>query len=219
MIETLWFCLVAIMIAGYVVLDGFDLGAGIIHLFVARTDEERRQVLRSIGPVWDGNEVWLLAGRRDAVLRVSRALCGGLQRILSGADDGAMAADSARHLHRVAQPHRKPAVEAVLGFACSAGRARCWHCSMAPRSGQRGARRSAGFERLFSFCRLWTKFPPGPNAGIVDWYTLLVGASFVRRAGRSWLLLGGAENERRFAGTDRDLLGPRSGGPWLRSPP
>ncbi len=60
--ELLWFCLVAIMIAGYVVLDGFDLGAGMLHLFIARNDAERRQVLGSIGPVWDGNEVWLLAG-------------------------------------------------------------------------------------------------------------------------------------------------------------
>jgi len=60
--ETLWFCLVAVMIATYVILDGFDLGAGIVHLFVARTDAERRAVLSSIGPVWDGNEVWLLAG-------------------------------------------------------------------------------------------------------------------------------------------------------------
>src|SRR5213594_54489 len=59
--ETLWFCLVGVMIALYVVLDGFDLGAGAIHLWVARTDEERRLVLRSIGPVWDGNEVWLIA--------------------------------------------------------------------------------------------------------------------------------------------------------------
>jgi cytochrome bd ubiquinol oxidase subunit II len=59
--ETVWFCLVAVMIAVYVVLDGFDLGAGAIHLLVAKTDEERRLVLRSIGPVWDGNEVWLLA--------------------------------------------------------------------------------------------------------------------------------------------------------------
>src|SRR5262244_3358650 len=58
---TIWFCLVAIMIAMYVLLDGFDLGAGAIHLFVARTDEERRQVLASIGPVWDGNEVWIVA--------------------------------------------------------------------------------------------------------------------------------------------------------------
>src|SRR5438270_1456722 len=59
---TLWFCLVAAMIIVYVLLDGFDLGAGAIHLLVAKTDEERRQVLASIGPVWDGNEVWLIAG-------------------------------------------------------------------------------------------------------------------------------------------------------------
>src|SRR5947199_340268 len=50
------------MVAIYVVLDGFDFGAGIVHLFVARSEDERRQVLSSIGPVWDGNEVWLLAG-------------------------------------------------------------------------------------------------------------------------------------------------------------
>src|SRR6202046_3798676 len=59
--ETLWFCLVALMIAAYVVLDGFDLGVGSVYLLVARDDAERRSVLRSIGPFWDGNEVWLLA--------------------------------------------------------------------------------------------------------------------------------------------------------------
>jgi cytochrome d ubiquinol oxidase subunit II len=58
---TIWFCLVAFMIVVYVLLDGFDLGAGAIHLLIAKTDEERRQVLASIGPVWDGNEVWLVA--------------------------------------------------------------------------------------------------------------------------------------------------------------
>ena len=50
------------MLVAYVVLDGFDLGVGILHLFLARTEEERQLMLRSIGPVWDGNEVWLLAG-------------------------------------------------------------------------------------------------------------------------------------------------------------
>jgi cytochrome d ubiquinol oxidase subunit II len=50
------------MIVGYVVLDGFDLGVGVLHLFLVRTEAERRASLRSIGPVWDGNEVWLLAG-------------------------------------------------------------------------------------------------------------------------------------------------------------
>lgn len=59
--QTLWFILVGAMLSMYVLLDGFDLGAGAIHLFVARTDEERRLILRSIGPVWDGNEVWIIA--------------------------------------------------------------------------------------------------------------------------------------------------------------
>jgi len=59
--ETVWFIIVSVMIAAYVVLDGFDLGAGIIYLVVGKTSDERRKVLRSIGPVWDGNEVWLLA--------------------------------------------------------------------------------------------------------------------------------------------------------------
>ena len=59
--ETLWFMIVAFMLAMYVVLDGFDIGAGIIHLFAGKSDDERLTILRAIGPVWDGNEVWLLA--------------------------------------------------------------------------------------------------------------------------------------------------------------
>jgi len=58
---TTWFLLVAGMIAAYVVLDGFDLGVGALYLFIASTDRERKLLLRTIGPVWDGNEVWLLA--------------------------------------------------------------------------------------------------------------------------------------------------------------
>ena len=59
--QTLWFILVGFMLTMYVVLDGFDLGAGVIHLFAAKNDEERRLILQAIGPVWDGNEVWLIA--------------------------------------------------------------------------------------------------------------------------------------------------------------
>ncbi len=63
--ETLWFMIVAVMVAAYVVLDGFDLGAGAIYLGVAKKSDERRKILRAIGPVWDGNEVCCsqLAGR------------------------------------------------------------------------------------------------------------------------------------------------------------
>src|SRR6202158_1763497 len=58
---SLWFWIVAAMITTYVVLDGFDLGAGAIFLIAAKTNDERRRVLRAISPVWDGNEVWLIA--------------------------------------------------------------------------------------------------------------------------------------------------------------
>jgi cytochrome d ubiquinol oxidase subunit II len=61
-LQTIWFLLVGILIAGYAVLDGFDLGVGMLHLFIAKDDRERRILLNSIGPLWDGNEVWLLTG-------------------------------------------------------------------------------------------------------------------------------------------------------------
>jgi cytochrome d ubiquinol oxidase subunit II len=62
MMGFVWFWIVAVMIVGYVVLDGFDLGVGVLHLFLVRNEAERQASLHSIGPVWDGNEVWLLAG-------------------------------------------------------------------------------------------------------------------------------------------------------------
>jgi len=58
----IWFWIVAVMIAAYVVLDGFDIGIGILYPFLARNEEDRCVMMRAIGPVWDGNEVWLLAG-------------------------------------------------------------------------------------------------------------------------------------------------------------
>ena len=59
-LQIVWFVLFVIIVAGYMILDGFDLGVGILHPFVAKTDEERRITLNSIGPIWDGNEVWLI---------------------------------------------------------------------------------------------------------------------------------------------------------------
>lgn len=61
-LNVIWFGLFMVIIAGYLILDGFDLGVGILHPFVARNDSERRVLLNSIGPVWDGNEVWLVLG-------------------------------------------------------------------------------------------------------------------------------------------------------------
>jgi cytochrome d ubiquinol oxidase subunit II len=73
----LWFWIVSVMVALYVVMDGFDFGAGILHLFVAKTNEERREVLGAIGPFWDGNEVWLLAGGGAMFLAFPKVLASG----------------------------------------------------------------------------------------------------------------------------------------------
>jgi len=60
-LNTIWFALVGVLFAGYAILDGFDLGVGAIHL-MTKTDTERRTMINAIGPVWDGNEVWLVTG-------------------------------------------------------------------------------------------------------------------------------------------------------------
>src|SRR5512134_3847429 len=60
-INTVWFMVLAFMLAGYAVLDGFDLGVGSLHLLLGRSTRERTTLVDAIGPVWNGNEVWLLA--------------------------------------------------------------------------------------------------------------------------------------------------------------
>jgi cytochrome d ubiquinol oxidase subunit II len=57
-----WFVLVAFLLTGYVILDGFDLGAGVLYPFIARSEADKATVRASIGPIWDGNEVWLITG-------------------------------------------------------------------------------------------------------------------------------------------------------------
>lgn len=68
-----WYFLLGAMLVTYVVLDGFDFGAGILHLFVAKTESEKRSVFAAIGPVWDGNEVWLIASGGVLVFAFPRA--------------------------------------------------------------------------------------------------------------------------------------------------
>src|SRR5512146_2189145 len=63
-----WFLVLAVMLTVYALLDGFDLGVGALHLFVARTDEDRAIAIDTIGPVWNGNEVWLIAAGGSLVV-------------------------------------------------------------------------------------------------------------------------------------------------------
>ncbi|HEX8718467.1 MAG TPA: cytochrome d ubiquinol oxidase subunit II [Gemmatimonadaceae bacterium] len=73
-----WYGIIAVMLTLYVVMDGFDLGAGALHLLVAHTNDERRQVLSAIGPYWDANEVWLIAAGGALFVAFPAVLASGL---------------------------------------------------------------------------------------------------------------------------------------------
>ena len=177
MIAAIWFWLVAIMIAGYVVLDGFDLGAGIVHLFVAQNDSERRQVLRSIGPVWDGNEVWLLAGGGTLYFAFpalySAAFSGFYLALMMVLWLLILRGISIELRSHIDSPVWRPFWDLVFGGS-SALLALLFGAALG--NVVRGV--PLGADGFF-FLPLWTDFQPGKNAGVVDWYTLLIGvASF-----------------------------------------
>jgi cytochrome d ubiquinol oxidase subunit II len=188
--EILWFSLVAVMFAGYVILDGFDLGAGILHLFVARTDAERRRVLRSIGPVWDGNEVWLVAGGGTLYFAFPALYASSFSGfylplmvvlwllILRG-----ISIELRNHIDSAAW---KPLWDVVFCFA-SALLAVLFGAALG--NLVRGVPLNAQGE---FFLPLWTDFQIGPEPGILDWYTVLTGLfAFVTLTlhGARWLIL------------------------------
>ncbi|HEX6653741.1 MAG TPA: cytochrome d ubiquinol oxidase subunit II [Thermoleophilaceae bacterium] len=82
--ETAWFCLLAVMVTMYVVLDGFDLGVGALHLFLSRTEEEREEATAAIGPVWNGNEVWLIASGGVLFMAFPKAYAGAFSGLYFG---------------------------------------------------------------------------------------------------------------------------------------
>jgi cytochrome d ubiquinol oxidase subunit II len=188
--ETLWFCLVALMLAAYVVFDGFDIGAGIIHLGIAKTANERHQVLRSIGPVWDGNEVWLVAAGGTLYFAFPSLYASAFSGfylplmivlwllILRG-----ISIEFRNHIeNRVWGPFWDVAfagASALLAvfFGAALGNV------------VRGV--PLGMDGFF-FLPLWTNFRAGSEIGILDWYTILVGvAAFatLTQHGALWVAL------------------------------
>ena len=76
--------LLGVLLIGFAIMDGFDLGTGTLLPFVARTDEERRIVVNTIGPVWEGNQVWLILGGGADLRGLATALCRVLLGLLPG---------------------------------------------------------------------------------------------------------------------------------------
>lgn len=171
--ETIWFWLVALMIAVYVLLDGFDLGAGAIHLLVAKTDEERRQVLASIGPVWDGNEVWLLAAGGTLYFAFPALYASGFSGfylpliivlwllIIRGT--------SVEFRNQIHSAVWQPMLDFLF---CASSLLLAVFYGAALGNVVRGVPLDASG---YFFEPLWTNFRLGAETGILDWYTILVG--------------------------------------------
>jgi cytochrome bd ubiquinol oxidase subunit II len=173
-VETIWYVLVALMIAMYVLLDGFDLGAGAIHLFAARDERERRTIIRAIGPVWDGNEVWLIAA--------GGTLFFAFPQLYASSFSGfylplimVLWLLMIRGLSIELRGHLRDTLWASFWdaafFVGSALLAIFFGAALG--NVVRGV--PVG-EDFYFFQPLWTSFnPTDPNPGILDWYTVLIG--------------------------------------------
>jgi len=179
--QTLWFILVGFMLTMYVVLDGFDLGAGAIHLFAAKNDEERRMILRAIGPVWDGNEVWLIAAGGTIFftfpLLYASSFSGFYLPLIIVLWLLMFRGVSVELRSRIANPVWASFWDGMF-FLGSTLLAIFFGAAMA------NVIRGVPLDKSGIFFEaLWTDFNPfSANPGILDWYTVLVGNCYLCRA-------------------------------------
>jgi cytochrome bd ubiquinol oxidase subunit II len=173
MMGFIWFWIVAVMIVGYVVFDGFDLGVGILHLFLPRTEAERRVSLRSIGPVWDGNEVWLLAGGGTLYfafpLLYASAFSGFYLPLMIVLWLLVLRGITLELRNHIDVGVWVALLDGVFGIA-SALLAIFYGAALA--NVLRGVPLNPDG---YFFLPLWTNWQPGLNPGILDWYTVIGG--------------------------------------------
>lgn len=177
MLPTLWFCLAAVLLTGYVLLDGFDLGVGIFQIFVARSEDERSKALRSIGPVWDGNEVWLLALGATLVLAFptlyASAFSGFYLALMIVLWLLILRGVAMEFRHHIDSAEWRQFWSVVFGFASTA---LALVFGIALGNVVRGVPLDPSG---YFFLPLWTNFTPAGQVGAIDWYTLLVGIASV----------------------------------------
>jgi len=187
-LELVWFCLGALSLAAYVVLDGFDLGTGILHFVAPATARERALSMKSIGPVWDGNEVWLLAAAATLYLAFPKLYATAISGFYLPVTIliwllafRALGIEMKHHLHHplwdeiwdVAFFGASTLITLFLGVALG--------------NLVRGVSIDASGK---FFAPLWTNFAVGEEVGILDWFTLLVGltaTASVALHGAIWL--------------------------------
>lgn len=175
--ETFWYVVVALMLAIYVVLDGYDFGVGMLHLLTARREAERKVVLASIGPVWKGNEVWLIASGGLLFFAFPRAYAAGF----SGFYLALIIVLWLFMLRGVALGLRHHFDHPLwTGF---------WDAGFATSSLLLAVVFGAALGNLirgvplnpegYFFTALWTDLSPGDPPGILDWFTILMAITTV----------------------------------------
>ncbi len=169
----LWFAIISVMLTIYVVLDGFDIGIGALHLFLGRNDEERRTLLRSIGPVWDANEVWLLATGGVLYFVFPQLYASSfsgfylpLMMVLWLLMLRAIGLEFRTHIDHGLWAHF------FDGIFCIGSLLLAVFYGAALGNVVRGL--PLGPDHYF-FLPLWTNWGVGPHPGVLDWYTVLSG--------------------------------------------
>ncbi len=171
--ETFWYAIVTMMLAMYIVLDGFDFGVGILYPFIAKTEIERRAVLASIGPVWKGNEVWLVVSGGLLFFAFPKAYAAGFSGfylaltmvlwllIIRGLALGLRSyLDHPLWRHFWDRAFSGASLLLAIVFGAALGNL---------------IRGMPLNPKGYFFVALWTDFTPGPDPGTLDWFTLLMG--------------------------------------------
>lgn len=175
--ETLWYALLTCVFIAYVVLDGYDFGVGILSPFVARNETERRRLRAAIGPVWTGNEVWLIAGSALLFLAFPKAFAAGFSGfylalmimlwLLMGRGLAFELREHGEHeLWRGFWDGIFFLANLLLAFVAG----------LLVGNLLRGVPLEADG---YFFLAWWTDFRPGAQPGLLDWFTLLTGATMV----------------------------------------
>lgn len=175
--ETIWYGLVLFVLTTYVVLDGYDFGVGILSPFVARKESERRLVRETIGPVWTGNEVWVIAGSAILFMAFPKAFAAGFSGfylalmimlwLLMGRGLAFELREHVDHaLWRTFWDRIFFLANLLLAFVVG----------LVVGNLLRGVPLDASG---YFFLPLWTDFSPGPLPGLFDWFTLLTGLTLV----------------------------------------
>lgn len=173
--ETFWFVAVTLMLGIYVVLDGFDFGVGVIYPIVTKTERERRVALGAIGPVWNGNEVWLLASGGLLFFAFPKAYAAGFSGFYL-----ALIIVLWLLIGRGLALELRSHVDHVLWR-------QFWDLTFSSASALLAVVFGAALGNLirgvplnqdgYFFVALWTNFMTGPDPGILDWYTVLTGVT------------------------------------------